>query len=519
MAITRSPLLTRRALILAKIESTYNIDPTPSVATDSLLVEDPSYAVDPNVLERNFVRDDLSPLGARVGRKLASLEFGVELRSNGLTNAGTLGSASLLGRLLRACGYSETAVASGVATMGTVRAATTNTSPTVTFTPTVGNSTLDVRNYRISVVLGGASATAKVRVTEPSGRDTSVLKKEGVSGAFYGTGATMTVAVNQTNPLVPTITIGGSFNAGDAGNFDVNGEKYELVATAGHATLSGYATALATLIDAHALITATPAGAVVTLGYAGTGLGTTITTAVTAINLGNSSAIETPAWSGSLILNDYWTVLLTPVGLKYLPVSTGFESMTLYAYFDGKLQKLTGCFGTFTFEAEAGMYAKAKFKFTGQYVAPVDADLPAGAVYETAVPPMVELAKLNVDGFDAVVNAISYDQQNTIVPRPDVNMSDGYNGVRITARSPQGGIDPEDSLVRDYDWWTKMAQGTQVSLSMRFGQTAGNIVWMYSPLIQYTGLTYQDRDGLKVYDASVRFTRDQGNDEVMFFTA
>jgi hypothetical protein len=32
--------------------------------------------------------------------------------------------------------------------------------------------------------------------------------------------------------------------------------------------------------------------------------------------------------------------------------------------------------------------------------------------------------------------------------------------------------------------------------------------------VQYTGLTYQDRNGIRTYDAQLRFSRVLGNDEM-----
>ena len=46
------------------------------------------FTVKPNVLERNFVRNDLSPMPFIIGRKIASMEFETELRGNGLQNSG-----------------------------------------------------------------------------------------------------------------------------------------------------------------------------------------------------------------------------------------------------------------------------------------------------------------------------------------------------------------------------------------------------------------------------------------------
>jgi len=48
---------------------------------------------------------------------------------------------------------------------------------------------------------------------------------------------------------------------------------------------------------------------------------------------------------------------------------------------------------------------------------------------------------------------------------------------------------------------------------------AGNRIWMIAPGVQYSGLTYRDRSGIRAYDAGLKFTRQTGNDEIMFLLA
>jgi hypothetical protein len=129
---------------------------------------------------------------------------------------------------------------------------------------------------------------------------------------------------------------------------------------------------------------------------------------------------------------------------------------------------------------------------------------------------MIELARLRLDDYAAVVNAVSFTQANDIQPRPDVNASDGYNGVRIVAKAPTCGVDPEAALVATHDFWTRMATGQRMPFQMRVGQTAGNRVWLFMPVTQYTGLTYRDRTGLRTYDAGLTVAQYTGDDEVVF---
>jgi hypothetical protein len=51
---------------------------------------------------------------------------------------------------------------------------------------------------------------------------------------------------------------------------------------------------------------------------------------------------------------------------------------------------------------------------------------------------------------------------------------------------------------------------------MRVGSQAGNTVWFMAPNAQYTGLTYQDRNGILSYDAGLRYSAATIGDEVVF---
>lgn len=419
------PLLTRRAVVLAKIESTYNVDASPVAASDAILVEDPDYKIDVSMLDRNNARFDLDSLPSTTGRKLASMTFTHEIRSNGRTNSGLIADAPCLGRLLRACGYAETAIASGTGQVGAINAKETNTNnPSWAAGGSWAALSMPVV-FEIEVTTGGASGTAKVKITP----DAKAIAAS--------------VAAQQTNVVVTTTQA----------------------------------------ID---------------------------------LKAGGSVSTITPTFSGNLVVGDKWYVIVYPVGIQYLPVSSGFESLTIYMYLDGLLHKMPGARGTFTVSGEAGGYAKAQFTFTGQYVAPVDAALPTTAKFERQTPAMVELSDLYIGSFGAVCSKFDFDLGVTISPRVDANSADGYNGVRVTARDAKGSIDPEATLVADFAWWTALASGTQYLWRTKVGQTAGNRVFALAPCVQITGLSYADRDQIRTMDVPLKFSRWFGNDSLIF---
>jgi hypothetical protein len=150
---------------------------------------------------------------------------------------------------------------------------------------------------------------------------------------------------------------------------------------------------------------------------------------------------------------------------------------------------------------DPGNYARVEFDFTGQYYDHEDEALP-NPTHERTLPAQVELARLRLNEFNAVVAALNYNQNNDIQIRPDVNGSDGYSGTRIVGRSPEGGIDPEADLVANQDFWKRLADSDRMPFQMQVGQVAGNTVWMLAPSVQYTNFTYRDRNGIRAYEAA-----------------
>lgn len=408
-------LLTRRAVVQVGMESTYNT-PVALTTADGVLVSDPVYSADPDVLERDFVRDTLSQQSHVVGRMQAKMEFTTELRGNGKQQSGLLADAPIITRLFRACGYAITAFAA--ASASTVfqigdHANQVSWATGGTLTPT------EAIMYTVTCILGGPSATATLAVTSDT---------------------------------------------------------------------------------------------------AGEGSAAAIVTSGTAKTIGSKGLTLTPTFTGSLVAGQSWVVWLRPKGMQLKPISTGQESITMGMNKDGVYHSMPGSYGTFEITAEAGKYASVKWTFMGTYVTPVDAAM-VSPVYEKTLPAVMELAKLRIDDFSAIVAKFSFNQGNDVQLRPDVNSDQGYVGTRIVGRKAEGGIDPEADLVASQDFWGKLRSAQRMPFSMRIGKVVGNIVLLMAPSTQYTKMTYTDRSGILTYDAGLKFAGYQADDEIIFFFA
>lgn len=415
--------LTRSALVLAKIETVIGTDAAPSALLDAIEVEEPTFQIDPQVLERNYSAPDLSPFANLIGRKQATMTFTTEIKGNGKQQSGLLADAPVLAKLIQASGYELLAMNTPAAQIGDV--------------------IVDFNN---------AKANAKVAFTK---------------------GGTILA----TKPVLYTITVTASGLCEVASN--------DLLVDDTSAD------------DPADFVSGTP------------------------IPLGGSGATVTPAWTGgasAVAVGSIFRVLVMPVGLKLKPISKNQKTLTLHMFLDGVLHKMTASLGNFEITAEAGTIAKANFTFQGNYIKPEDEEAPEDAVFPDILPAQVELSNLTWgSNRDLVAQQWTFNQANTLTPRPDVNSKEGVKSYRITARAPEGGFNPEATTEADHPFWEEIETGKTQAFFAKIGQDIGNTVAIFLPKAQLSALPYGDRDGIRTYDTSFRATRNNGDDESGFY--
>lgn len=98
------PLLTRRRTVLAKIETTYGVDPTPTGTSNAILVRNLNVSpLNAETVSRDLVRAYLGASEQLIASKSVAIDFEVEM-----AGSGTAGTAPAYGPLLQACGMAET---------------------------------------------------------------------------------------------------------------------------------------------------------------------------------------------------------------------------------------------------------------------------------------------------------------------------------------------------------------------------------------------------------------------------
>jgi hypothetical protein len=202
--------------------------------------------------------------------------------------------------------------------------------------------------------------------------------------------------------------------------------------------------------------------------------------------------------------------------VRYRPVSTGFESATIYFNNDGILHKATGCRGTFTMNCEVGQIPTIAFTMTGIYNAPTDTAAPATTYSDQATPLIFKAGNtsaVSVLGYaDCCLMSVNLDIANEIVYRELVGCT---KQVLITNRAPAGEVMIEAPTIAAKDYFTIANNDTTGLLTFMHGTTAGNQVTMLAPIVDILNPTYSDSDGIQMLTLPyVAIPSSAGNDEL-----
>jgi len=215
---------------------------------------------------------------------------------------------------------------------------------------------------------------------------------------------------------------------------------------------------------------------------------------------GSGAAGTAPEYAPLLRACGFGETLVASTSATYAPVSTGFESVTIYVYEDGKLYKVTGCVGNVAFAGEAGGAGKLTFTMTGHKLSREDATL-ASPTLDTTEAPIIKSAGFTIDSYAAVISALNFDMGNQVITPPDINSPDGFGEIQITDRDINGTIDPEDQLIATKDFLADWEAGTEMALTTGvIGGAAGNQFQISMPAVSYRDASLGERDGLRTME-------------------
>lgn len=199
--------------------------------------------------------------------------------------------------------------------------------------------------------------------------------------------------------------------------------------------------------------------------------------------------------------------------VEYAPISSGEEGITLYCYLDGILHKGVGARGTFGISLGTRDFSKLTFDFTGFFVTPSSAAVPA-ADYSGFIEPrpvgFADTPTFTIDSYAAPMRSFTYTHGNTVSFRDLVQRQ----AIEISDRKPTANAVIEAPLVSTKDFFAAASAQTPLAVACQHGSTAGNIVEVSLPKSQLLNPAYQDDDGNAMLAIDMRPLPNAGNDEL-----
>lgn len=204
------------------------------------------------------------------------------------------------------------------------------------------------------------------------------------------------------------------------------------------------------------------------------------------------------------------------VSVIYQPVSSAFESATIYFNVDGVLHKMTGARGTVSMSMSVFGIPTYKFSFTGIYNAVTDAAVPAVTLSAFQTPLAVNNTNttgLTLHGFaSAIMSDLSLDLGNTVTYR---SLIGGAQAVLLTDRKATGSATIEATTVAAKDWWAASQNAALSTLAITHGTVSGNKVVFTAPAVQITKPAYSEKDMIQMLQVGLVLVPNVSNDELV----
>jgi len=233
---------------------------------------------------------------------------------------------------------------------------------------------------------------------------------------------------------------------------------------------------------------------------------------------GSGTAGTAPKYGPLLEACGFSETVVASTSVTYAPVSTSFESVTIYIDYDGVRHKVTGARGTFALSLTANQIPIINFTLTGQYNAPTDTASPSLTFSDQADPKIFN--DTNPTAFtiysetDLALQSPEIDLGNEVVYRELVNSN---KEVLITNRAATANFVIECPTLATADFFALSVGGTSGNLSIVHGTAAGNIITLASPTsgLSLGNPTYSEDQGIVMLNLPTTMVpSSSGNDEL-----
>jgi hypothetical protein len=239
---------------------------------------------------------------------------------------------------------------------------------------------------------------------------------------------------------------------------------------------------------------------------------------------GSGTAGTAPACGPLLRACGLAEVVTASTRVDYTPVSTAFESVTIYVYDDGVLHKMHGCRGSM--QIVKGLAGRPVFRYRFLGIDGGDsAASPSGTDYSDFQKPQVVTDTNTGDvtlGCTYAAGALSggtaypsrgleVDLGNEVVHTPLL----GAEEIDITQRDVSATVQLDLTAAQEVTLMTTVKANTTQGLGLQHGTTAGNIVLTFMPNAQLINPSKQEINGRRLIGFDIRAVPGaSGNDDL-----
>lgn len=199
---------------------------------------------------------------------------------------------------------------------------------------------------------------------------------------------------------------------------------------------------------------------------------------------------ELLAYCGMTVSSNVWS---------FTSSTASYKTATIGIYEDGRFKTMKGCMGTWSLEGKAGEPLMVKFEFTGVWIGPTDAALPALPAF-AVIPPRFASATLTVGSYQPKVSKFSLEAGNTVALIEDVSSVAAYSRAIVVDRNCKGKMDPLAELIATYDAYGLWIAGTTAALSVVVGSVTDNTITIAAPYLQKENIQEGNRNDMTTDD-------------------
>lgn len=239
---------------------------------------------------------------------------------------------------------------------------------------------------------------------------------------------------------------------------------------------------------------------------------------------GSGAAGTAPAW-GPLLRMCAMSEVVTPLArAEYAPVSSGFESGTIYYHDDGVLKKALGCMGSVELamgEGERPVFRLSIMGLDGGQVVAANPSLTLTAWKAPLVITDFNTAGLTFGGTyaaGAITGGTVYPSRGlslNLGNQTQFNALIGGQNIGITNREATGSCQLDLTAAQEVALMADVNANALTSMSLVHGSAAGATVTIFAPKVQRTNPKQADYNGYRHISLDLRLTPNVGNDEIL----